>query len=80
MRALQYDAYGPVERLSLREVPPPRPVAGPLVRVTVAALNPKDALFREGKFKLVSPFANSSNRSGFPSAQRYSYATLLPSR
>src|SRR5262249_15748374 len=54
MRALQYDAYGPVERLSLREVPPPRPAAGPLVRVTVAALNPKDALFRKGKFKLVS--------------------------
>jgi NADPH:quinone reductase-like Zn-dependent oxidoreductase len=30
------------------------PVAGPLVRVTVAALNPKDALFRKGKFKVLS--------------------------
>src|SRR5215471_8555786 len=54
MRALQYDAYGPVERLALREVPSPRPAAGPLVRVTAAALNPKDALFRKGKFKLLS--------------------------
>ncbi|HMF22261.1 MAG TPA: NAD(P)-dependent alcohol dehydrogenase [Pseudolabrys sp.] len=54
MRALQYDAYGPVERLALREVPSPRPAAGPLVRVTAAALNPKDALFRKGKFKVLS--------------------------
>src|SRR5512132_4623173 len=54
MRALQYDACGPVERLSLRDAPSPRPAAGPLVRVTVAALNPKDALFRKGKFKVLS--------------------------
>src|SRR5215510_11667548 len=54
MRSLQYDAYGPVERLSLRDAPSPRPAAGPLVRVTVAALNPKDALFRKGKFKVLS--------------------------
>src|SRR5262245_19156547 len=54
MRALQYDAYGPVEHLSLRDAPSPRPAAGPLVRVTVAALNPKDALFRKGKFKVLS--------------------------
>src|SRR5262249_2758461 len=54
MRALQYDAYGPVERLTLRDAPSPRPAAGPLVRVTVAALNPKDALFRKGKFKVLS--------------------------
>jgi NADPH:quinone reductase-like Zn-dependent oxidoreductase len=54
MRALQYDAYGPVERLTLRDTPSPRPAAGPLVRVTVAALNPKDALVRKGKFKVLS--------------------------
>jgi len=54
MRALQYDAYGPVERLTLRDAPLPRPAAGPLVRVTIAALNPKDALFRKGKFKVLS--------------------------
>ena len=54
MRALQYDAYGPVECLTLRDAPSPRPNAGPLVRVTVAALNPKDALVRKGKFKVLS--------------------------
>jgi NADPH:quinone reductase-like Zn-dependent oxidoreductase len=54
MRALQYDAYGSVDRLTLRDAPSPRPAAGPLVRVTVAALNPKDALFRKGKFKVLS--------------------------
>jgi len=54
MRALQYDAYGPVDRLSLRAAPSPCSAAGPLVRVTVAALNPKDALFRKGKFKVLS--------------------------
>jgi NADPH:quinone reductase-like Zn-dependent oxidoreductase len=53
MRALQYDAYGSVDRLTLRDAPSPRPAA-PLVRVTVAALNPKDALFRKGKFKVLS--------------------------
>jgi hypothetical protein len=36
-----------VERLSLHDAPSLRPAAGPLVRVTVAALNPKDALFRK---------------------------------
>jgi NADPH:quinone reductase-like Zn-dependent oxidoreductase len=54
MRALLYDGYGPVERLTLRDAPPPRPAAGPLVRVTVAALNPKDVLVRKGKFKVLS--------------------------
>jgi NADPH:quinone reductase-like Zn-dependent oxidoreductase len=50
MRALQYDAYGGIERLTLREVPTVQPSGGPLVKVQVAALNPKDALFRKGKF------------------------------
>jgi NADPH:quinone reductase-like Zn-dependent oxidoreductase len=54
MRALQYDAYGGIERLTLREVPTVQPSGGPLVKVQVAALNPKDALFRKGKFPLLS--------------------------
>ncbi|MFO0584344.1 MAG: NAD(P)-dependent alcohol dehydrogenase [Anaeromyxobacter sp.] len=54
MKALQFDAYGPIERLVLRDVPPPRPRGGPLVRVRAAALNPKDALFRKGRFRLLS--------------------------
>lgn len=53
MRALQYDGYGGIDRLQLRQVPDLRP-RGALVRVSVAALNPKDALFRKGKFKAIS--------------------------
>ena len=53
MRALQYDAYGGIDRLQLRQASDPR-ATGPLVRVSVAALNPKDALFRKGKFRIIS--------------------------
>ena len=57
MRALQYDAYGGIDRLVLREVPVPSfPPRGRAVQVRVvrAALNPKDALFRKGRFRLIS--------------------------
>jgi NADPH:quinone reductase-like Zn-dependent oxidoreductase len=54
VRALQYDRYGGVDQLILREVPRPAARGGPLVRVAAAALNPKDALFRKGKFRLLS--------------------------
>ncbi len=57
MRALQYDAYGGIDRLTLREVPVPA-VSGSRgqvqVRVVRAALNPKDALFRKGRFRVIS--------------------------
>lgn len=55
MRALTYAAYGPVENLVTREVPPPSARRGELVvEVHRAALNPKDALFRKGRFALLS--------------------------
>jgi NADPH:quinone reductase-like Zn-dependent oxidoreductase len=55
MKAVQYDAYGGVERLLLRDAPSPQaPDAGVRVRVASAALNPKDALFRKGKFRVAS--------------------------
>jgi NADPH:quinone reductase-like Zn-dependent oxidoreductase len=55
MRAVFYDAYGPIERLQLGSLQPPRPRNGELlVRVTRAALNPKDALFRKGRFRMIS--------------------------
>ncbi|MFT3713995.1 MAG: NAD(P)-dependent alcohol dehydrogenase [Archangium sp.] len=54
MRALNYREYGDLTRLSLGELPEPKQSDGPLVAVEVAALNPKDALFRKGKFKLLS--------------------------
>ena len=55
MKAAVYDRYGPIEVLELRERP--TPVAGRgqvLVQVAAAAVNPKDALTRMGKFALIS--------------------------
>lgn len=56
IRALQYSAYGGLDRVELREDAPepgrtPRRV---LVRVQRAALNPKDILVRKGKFRWLS--------------------------
>ena len=55
MKAIVYDHYGAADVLRLTEVSEPevRP-GGVLVRVRRAALNPKDALFRKGKFRLLS--------------------------
>lgn len=55
MRAVTYDEYGPIDRLQIREVPDPKPGRGEiLVSVRFAALNPKDAVFRRGRFARVS--------------------------
>lgn len=52
MKVIEYDRYGGPEVIVLREVPTPEPQRGEvLVRVRAAALNPKDALVRAGKFK-----------------------------
>ncbi|MFZ5443138.1 MAG: NAD(P)-dependent alcohol dehydrogenase [Myxococcota bacterium] len=52
MKAWTYDRYG--DRSVLRLTEQPTPTLGPgevLVKVRRAALNPKDALFRKGKFR-----------------------------
>ncbi len=55
MRALAYERYGPVDVLTVREIPAPQPGAGQvLVRVRAAALNPKDVMVRKGRFRLIS--------------------------
>lgn len=55
MRAVTYSDYGPIENLSVGDVPAPLPRRGELVvEVRRAALNPKDAFFRKGKFSLLS--------------------------
>jgi NADPH:quinone reductase-like Zn-dependent oxidoreductase len=55
MRAVTYDEYGPIDRLQIREVPDPKPGRSEiLVSVRFAALNPKDAVFRRGRFARVS--------------------------
>ena len=53
---MQYSSYGGLDRLELREdVPEPGRERGRVVvRVQRAALNPKDALYRKGKFRIVS--------------------------
>jgi NADPH:quinone reductase-like Zn-dependent oxidoreductase len=55
MHALFYRHYGKASVLELGELPEPAIGAGEVrVRVVRAALNPKDALFRSGRFKIVS--------------------------
>ncbi len=56
MRALVYQRYGPASELSLGDVPEPATLGRGEVRVQVrrASLNPKDALFRKGRFRLLS--------------------------
>lgn len=55
MKAIEYDQYGGPEVIVLREVPTPVPAPGEvLVRVRAAALNPKDALVRSGRFPLLA--------------------------
>jgi NADPH:quinone reductase-like Zn-dependent oxidoreductase len=54
-RALVYDRYGGLDVLQEREITLPAPGPGEtLVRVRAAALNPKDALVRKGRFKLLT--------------------------
>jgi len=56
MRAVQYRAYGSIEQLALEQAAQvPRTGTGRvLVRVTRAALNPKDFLLRAGAFRALS--------------------------
>ena len=55
VKAVEYDRYGPVSVLAVREVPRPVPRRREiLVRVRAAALNPKDVIVRSGKFRLIS--------------------------
>jgi NADPH:quinone reductase-like Zn-dependent oxidoreductase len=55
MRAAEYDRYGAVDVLEVRDVPlPALSPQGVRVAVDAAALNPKDILFRRGKFALLA--------------------------
>lgn len=54
-RALSYDRYGGLDVLKVRELPLPAVRPDQVrVRVHAAALNPKDALVRKGKFAVLS--------------------------
>ena len=68
MKAARYDRYGSPEVIEIREVDRPEPPAGRLrVRVVSAAVNPKDALTRSGKFKALAG-------AQFPKALGYDFA------
>jgi NADPH:quinone reductase-like Zn-dependent oxidoreductase len=55
VRAITYDRYGGIDVLRLGEVPEPQVRSGcAVVDVRAAALNPKDALFRRGRFARIS--------------------------
>ncbi|GAC1623108.1 MAG: NAD(P)-dependent alcohol dehydrogenase [Nevskia sp.] len=73
MKAAIYDRYGAVEVLEVRELPRPEPARGELlVKVAAAAVNPKDALTRSGKFRrLAGP--------SFPKRVGYDFAGTVAS-
>lgn len=55
MRAVRYRNYGPFQGLELEQAPTPRAGAHEvLVRISHAALNPKDAQLRAGKYQALS--------------------------
>ncbi|TAJ52446.1 MAG: NADP-dependent oxidoreductase [Nevskiaceae bacterium] len=71
MKVIEYDRYGGPEVIELRERSEPQPAAGEvLVRIHAAALNPKDALVRAGKFKLLSG-------ADFPKRMGYDFAGVV---
>jgi NADPH:quinone reductase-like Zn-dependent oxidoreductase len=54
MRAAVTEAFGGVERITVRDVPKPQPGPGEvLVRVRAASMNPLDCKLREGKFRFI---------------------------
>jgi NADPH2:quinone reductase len=56
MQALQCEAFGPPEALTLRDVPVPQPGAGEvLIRVQAAGLNFPDTLIIQNKYQIKAP-------------------------
>ncbi|MEJ7772432.1 MAG: NADP-dependent oxidoreductase [Geodermatophilaceae bacterium] len=70
-RAVQYDSYGGIEVLDVREVPRPVPASGQvLVEVRAAGINPGEAAIRTGVFAERWP-------SEFPSGQGADFAGVV---
>jgi NADPH:quinone reductase-like Zn-dependent oxidoreductase len=71
MKAVQFDEYGPVDVLNIREVPNPEPGPGEvLVRVKAAGINPGEAKIREGALHAQWP-------ATFPSGQGSDFAGVV---
>jgi NADPH:quinone reductase-like Zn-dependent oxidoreductase len=71
MQAVQFDKYGPVDVLEVREVPVPEPGPGQvLVQVKAAGINPGEAKVREGMLHERWP-------ATFPSGQGSDFAGIV---
>jgi len=71
MKAVQFDDYGPVEVLDVRDVPVPEPGPGQvLIRVKAAGINPGEAKIREGALHERWP-------ATFPSGQGSDFAGIV---
>ncbi|MGD0701840.1 MAG: NADP-dependent oxidoreductase [Trebonia sp.] len=71
MKAVQFDQYGPVSVLDVREVPTPEPGQGQvLVRVKAAGINPGEAKIRDGSLHERWP-------ATFPSGQGSDFAGVV---
>jgi NADPH:quinone reductase-like Zn-dependent oxidoreductase len=71
MKAVQFDEYGPVEVLEVREVPVPEPGPGQvLIKVKAAGINPGEARIRTGSLHAMWP-------ATFPSGQGSDFAGVV---
>lgn len=81
MRALICDAFGPIETLTVRDVPVPEPGPGEVrLRVEAASVNFPDALIVQGLYQVrpTPPFSPGAELAGVVDAVGEGVTTLVP--